>query len=248
LTLENNPHILKANEGFSSKEENSMRWHHFVVCAAVLALGQQAKADSTYGYSLGVSMQNTIVPGSTVSIEEVLLNTGSLPIVFAPSFPGGPPSVQGGSVPFAAISSGGQWSILDNGFSFGNFFGQFAGVTVAPGQQFQFTLGTFLAPTSQPLGTSATPNLNFGIDFTDTIEGNLNENNIPRPSYTLGNAPSSSDLTFFQGVVVNRETVSTPEPPTGILGLVAMLVGLAYVLATKRFQPAHTRRDTAPHA
>jgi hypothetical protein len=213
----------------------------------LLAANPVAKADGVYGYAFGISLQNTVVPGSDVTIEAVLLNTGSLPIVFAPSFPGGLPSVQGGSLPFASVGSNGQWSVLSNGGFFGDFSQQFAGVTVAPGQSFQFTFGGFEAPTNQALGTSAMPQPNFGIEFTDTIEGNLlalchpggcNFDNTPNATYTLGNSSSSSPITFFQGLVVDTGTgriVTAPEPPSGILLLLGVLFsGLVYMLATKR--------------
>ena len=194
------------------------RWLGVLIVA--LSLGQLAKADS-FSYSLGVSLQNTCLPGSAVSINAFLMNTGSAPIVFAPSFPGGTPSAQGGSVPFASINGDGQWSVLSSGLSLSNFYSQFAGVTIDPGHVFEFSYGTFQAPTNQALGTSATPGLNFGIDFTDLIEGNLlgicpqacGYNNTPRPTFTLGNSSSSTDLTYFQGNVVDRSPVSVPEPP-----------------------------------
>jgi hypothetical protein len=208
-----------------------MRLRLLVALTLALGLGQQVRADSVFGYSLGVSLQNTVVPGSLVTMDAILLNTGTLPIVFAPSFPGGTPSAQGGSVPFGAVSADGQWSILGNGFAFGNFAGQFAGVIVAPGAEFQFSIGTFQAPANQPLGTSAMPQINFGIDFTDTIEGNLSAvcpgactyNNPADPSFTLGAAPGSSGITFFQGVVVDNTPVPVPEPAAwellGITGI-----------------------------
>jgi hypothetical protein len=199
-------------------------------CLLMLAVAQQAKADLMYGYSIGVSLHNTIIPNTSVSIEAVLLNTGSIPIVFAPGFPGGPPSVQGGSTPFAGLNATGQWSILESGFSFGDFFGQFAGVTVLPGDTFPFAVGTFLAPSNQPLGTTATPAVNFGISFTDTIWGNLlaicpgacSYNNAPTMTFTLGNVASTSDIVFFQGIVVDVEhpvidTGQIPEPSTWLL-------------------------------
>jgi hypothetical protein len=202
-----------------------MRLHTLLFFAAMLWMGKHARADLLYDYSLGVSLENTVVPGSLVSITAVLLNSGSLPIVFAPSFPGGPPSVQGGSVPFAGIgSSGGEWNVLASGFSFGDFFGQFARVTVAPGNTFQFTVGTFIAPTNTPMGSSARAKLNFGIDFTDTIVGNLESicpgacdyDNGPTLTFTIGSAPSQSDLTFFKGIVVDEANL-VPEPPAWIL-------------------------------
>jgi hypothetical protein len=208
-----------------------MRIYQLVALAFMLGLVQHAKADLLYGYSLGVSLENTIVPGASVSIDALLLNSGSLPIVFASVFTGGPPSVQGGSVPFEEVNAEGQWSILDNGFSSGDFLGQFAGVTVAPGHTFPFIVGTFTAPQNQPLGTSATPQINFGIDFTDTIVGNLlgicpgacNYDNAPHPSFTLGDAPFTSDPTFFQGVVV--DVTQVPEPTAWVL------LGTAIVIA-----------------
>src|ERR1051326_9484414 len=93
------------------------------VLIVLLSLGQLAKADS-FGFSLGVSLQNTCMPGSVVSIDAVLMNTGSTPIVFAPK--GG----HSGSVPFASVDGEGQWSILGSGFSYSDFNSQFAGVTV----------------------------------------------------------------------------------------------------------------------
>ena len=77
-----------------------MRFHLLMILAIAVTFGPRANADSTFGYSLGVSLQNTVVPGSMISINAFLLNTGSTPIVFAPSFPGGPPSAEGGSLPF----------------------------------------------------------------------------------------------------------------------------------------------------
>jgi hypothetical protein len=92
-------------------------------------------------------------------------------------------------------------------------------------------MGTFQAPTNQPLGTSATSNINFGIDFTDTITGNLlavcpgacTFNNAPQLSFTLGNAASSSNITFFQGVVVDKTPTPVPEPTSWeLLGIAAI--------------------------
>jgi hypothetical protein len=230
-----------------------MRLRLLGVLIVALSLGQLAKADS-FSYSLGVSLQNTCLPGSVVSIDAFLMNTGSAPIVFAPSFPGGTPSAQGGSVPFAAVDGEGQWSILSSGFSYSNFYSQFAGVTVDPGHVFEFSYGTFQAPTNQAMGTSATPELNFGIEFTDMIEGNLlgicpqecGFNNTPHPTFTLGNATSSSDLTFFQGTVVDRSPVSVPEPPqweflTLTLATLAVLLGCRHRNRQLRLAPAKYR-------
>jgi PEP-CTERM motif len=201
-------------------EKISMRLSVVLVIALALGFTTSAKADS-YGFSLGVSLDNTVVPGSLVSINAVLLNTGTTAIAFAPSFPGGTPSAQGGSVPFAGISAGGDWSIFSNGFSFGDFYGQFAGVTINPGDSFGFTFGSFLAPTSEPLGSSGTVQLNFGINFTDTIVGNLltgctpacDFSSLPNVSYTLGNSASSSNPTFYAATVTGQP-VDVPEPST----------------------------------
>jgi hypothetical protein len=223
----------------SNPEGSSMRLRLLIVLTAALALGQQAKADSIYSYALGLSLQNTCLPGSEVSINAFLLNTGSAAITFAPNFPGGLPSAQGGSVPFLSFNDGdSQWSILNNGFSSPNFFAQFGGVTVDPGQVFQFTFGTFEAPQNQPLGASAIPQLNFGIDFTDSIEGNLlgicpgdcGFNNTAHPIFTLGNTSSNTDLTYFQGTTIDRSPVSVPEPSTWQLTIVALTTTAGFFL------------------
>lgn len=228
-----------------------MRLRLVVVAGLVLALAGAANADSVYGFALGVSEQNTVVPGSVVSINATLLNTGSTAITFAPSFPGGTPSMEGGSVPFAGVSSGGQWSILGNGFSFGNFFAQFAGVTINPGESFDFALGTFQAPTDQPMGSSGIAQFNFGIDFTDTIVGNLlvdchpvcSVNNLPNPSFMLGDSASSSDLRYFTAEVAGQGPVNVPEPPAWemvSLAAVAMIAGSAW----SRGRRVATRQQT----
>jgi hypothetical protein len=197
-----------------------------------------------YGYSLGVSLENVVVPNSIVSINAGLANTGNTPIFFPSTISSGRPSVQGGSVPFGGGgTSSGDWSILANDFTSGpifgieNFFDQFEGV-VNPGEVFGFVIGTFRAPSDQPLGSSATPRFNFGIDFTDNVAGNLLGisrygvfnygafNNAPTAVYTLGVAAVTSELSFFEGLVVNTTTgevisgpaTSTiPEPSTLLL-------------------------------
>jgi hypothetical protein len=215
-----------------------MRLHWLAVLGCALALAAPAKADSFYGFILGVSEQNTVLPGSMVSINGVLLNTGSTAISFAPSFPGGPPSTEGGSVPFAGISSGGQWSILANRFSFGDFLAQFAGVTVNPGESFAFTFGTFQAPSDQPLGSYSTAQLNFGIDFADGVTGNLltdchpvcNVANLPNPRFTLGNTASNSDMQYFSAQVDGQRPVNVPEPSSWeMLGLAVGAIGMIIV-------------------
>jgi hypothetical protein len=197
-----------------------MRFRVLLLLAATLAFGQWAKADASYDYSLGVSLQNTVAPGSLVSINAVLLNTGTATIIFAPAFTSGTPSAQGGSVPSGGAGEGGQWNILADGFSFN--LGQFAGVTIAPGQGFAFTFGTFQAPTNQPTGSTATLGVNLAIDFTDTITGNLEAvcpgactfQNSPTLDFTLGNTASSSSMTYFQATVppIVPTVVQVPEP------------------------------------
>lgn len=226
-----------------------MKLRVLVLLIIAFAFAQSAKADSGYSYALGVSMQNTVVPGSQVTIDGFLLNTGTNAIHFASNF-GGTPSQAGGSEAGAGVSADGQWSILSNGFSMGNFNSQFAGVTVNPGQDFQFTLGTFTAPTSQPMGTSATPQINLVIDFTDSITGDLLENckstcsfdDAPMPSFTLGNHGSSSGVTFFQGDVVDS-SVSMPESSSYSMLLMTMiLTAFVAYLSRKRlavFTAAH---------
>ena len=133
-----------------------------------------------YGYSFGVSLENTVVPGSIVAIGAELKNTGDAPIVFPTRFIGGMPSVQGGSVPSVTVGDRpGDWSLLGSGFNFGPTFGvsdlrtQFQGVTINPGETFSFTYATFRAPATGPPGSSAAGQLNFSIRFTDSISGNL---------------------------------------------------------------------------
>jgi hypothetical protein len=95
-------------------------------------------------------------------------------------------------------------------------------VTIAPGKAYNFAFGTFQAPTDQPMGTSATLEINLGIDFTDTITGNLDPvcpgactfQNAPTLDFTLGNKASSSNITYFQAAVppIVPAVVQVPEP------------------------------------
>jgi hypothetical protein len=220
------------------------------------SLASHIHAAPIYGYSLGVPLENVVVPGSIVSINAGLANTGDTPILFPQTFIGGPPSVQGGSLPFAGVSSSGDWSILAYDFTAGptfgveDFFDQFEGVAVNPGQVFDFALGTFRAPSDQPLGSSATAAFNFGISFTDTVIGNLlgirgsdydysEFNNRPTVVFTLGVAAAASERSFFEGLVVDTTTgqvisgpppYTTPEPFT----LLLLLVGLIGIHLTWR--------------
>jgi hypothetical protein len=75
---------------------------------------------------------------------------------------------------------------------------------------------------NDPLGSSATAQLNFGIDFTDTIVGNLLAlaglpfDNAPVVRFRLGESPAVSDMTFFAGLVVDTTTgqiISGPPFP-----------------------------------
>ena len=188
-------------------------------------------ASPLYGFSLGVSLENVVVPNSIVSIHAGLANTGNTPIIFPSTITGGRPSVQGGSVPFAGANASGSWSILANDFTFGptfgvqDFFDQFEGAVVNPGDIFGFVFGTFRAPGNQPLGSSATPSFNFGIDFTDTVIGNLLGisgpgfnygafENAPTVVFGLGVASATSELSFFEGLVVDTTTGQVVSGPT----------------------------------
>jgi hypothetical protein len=236
----------------NGKERNTMnrRFVRATVLLAVLALLSLDRAHATpvYGYAFGVSLVNIVVPGSVVSIEAGLMNTGDTPIVFPSSITGGPPSVQGGSVPFAGAGWGGQWNIGANNFSFGptfgvdDFFDQFEGAVVYPGDVFHFVFGTFLAPIDESLCSVATASFNFGIDFTDTVLGNLlygahgvyTFDNTPTVAFMLGGIGITSHLTFFEGQVVDTTTgrifsgpATTPVPePSTLLPLASGLAGL----------------------
>jgi hypothetical protein len=219
----------------------------------------QVYAAPIYGYSMGVSLQNIVVPDSIVSIDVGLANTGNMPILFPSTITGGRPSVQGGSLPFAGANSTGDWSILANDFTFGptfgiqDFFDQFEGVVVNPGEVFSFIFGTFQAPSNQPLGSSATPGFNFGIDFTDTVIGNLLGisgpgfnysafDNAPSVVYRLGGAAAASKPSFFEGLVVDTttgEVISSPKtfpvPEPSMLSLLSGgLIGFYLIRRSRR--------------
>ncbi|MDO9102556.1 MAG: hypothetical protein Q7J20_05655 [Candidatus Nitrotoga sp.] len=218
-----------------------------------------------YGYSLGVSLENVVVPDSIVSINAGLANTGNTPIFFPSTISGGPPSVQGGSVPFAGANASGDWSILANDFTSGptfgieDFFDQFEGVVVNPGEVFGFVFGSFRAPSDQPLGSSATPSFNFGINFTDNVIGNLLGisgtgfnygafDNAPTVVYALGVAAVTSELSFYEGLVVNTttgEVVSGPKTSTILEPSILLLLtgGLMGFHLTRR-QGTHRKRRT----
>jgi hypothetical protein len=210
-----------------------------------------APAGPLYGYALGVSLDNQVVPGSVVTITAVLRNTGDSAITFAPSFPGGPPSAQGGSLPFGNV---GVAPFGGTGWPVGNdFLSQFAGATVAPGGELAFTPGVFRVPADIPLGTTANVGVNLGIDFTDAVEGNLvgmsgplfdygSFNNAPVLAFTAAGAPSASPLTFFDGLVVDTSTgqvlsgpagptthpPAAPAPPSIVLAGAGAVCGVGY--------------------
>ncbi|RZL00715.1 MAG: hypothetical protein EOP36_14590 [Rubrivivax sp.] len=185
-----------------------------------------ASAAPIYGYALGVSLHQLVVPGQLVNIHAQLMNTGSTPIAFPAQITNGPPSVQGGSTPFGGANAGGQWDILAQGFQFGpsgdvNFFRQFNGVVINPGETFNLVFGHFRAPLGEALGTSATPSIDLGLNFTDSIVGVLDMgefgfHNTPVLKFTLATAPSVSKVSFFEGLVfdqVSGQIIHKPSAP-----------------------------------
>jgi len=242
-----------------------MTWQR--VSTAILSVivclqADPAHAMPVYGYSFGVSLQNTVVPGSIVAISAELKNTRDAPIVFPTRFIGGMPSVQGGSVPSATVSDRpGDWSLLGSGFNFGPTFGvsdlrtQFQGVTINPGETFSFIYATFQAPTTEPLGSSAAGQLNFSIRFTDSITGNLlgispysGFDNAPIVTFRLGSSPSESGKTFFEGIVVDTTTgelisgpsVSAVPEPSSLTLLGIGFLSVAGCCWRRRFRTAST--------
>jgi len=180
-------------------------------------------------YSFGISTEVTITSGEVVFIEASLRNLGDESIVFAPSFPGGVPSVQGGSVPGAGANGGG-WNILSNGFTFGptvgleDFYSQFEGISINPNEELDFILGSFIAPTNEALGQSAISQFNFRLSYTDNIQGTLSGisgsgfdysgfNNTPTVNFTLGTSHSSSTKEYFTGIVVDTSNGSLLSSP-----------------------------------
>lgn len=214
-----------------------------VFVLAILGSSKYVEGTPMYGYAFGISLDNIVVPGTLASIQAGLENLGDTPIVF-PIQPGFPRAGAGWG------RGDGPWSPIDT-LKFGPsrshqlFFQQFSGVTINPGDTFTFILGTFYAPTNQPLGTSSKSGVNCLIDFTDTISGNLlgfsssiglydysSFDNSAHPTYTLGATSSNSGFSFFQGLVIDRATgeiISAPpsfvsEPSSATLlacGLVA---------------------------
>lgn len=171
-------------------------------------------------YSFGASLDNTVVPGSIVSIEAAIRNTGTDPIVFPFTFSGGLPSAQGGSLPFGGGLGfqGGDWQPVN--FT-QDFFGPFEGVTIAPGATFEYLYGTFEVPAGLAPGASVLEGIGIGIDFTDTIIGNLflvagiPFDNFPILRFTIGETASKSPLSFFDALVVDRSSGQILSGPPG---------------------------------
>lgn len=210
-----------------------------------------------YGYSVGVSLINTVVPGSVVAIPGVLKNTGNQPIRFAPSLTYGPPSVQGGSLPTFGMAYFGGWNILDSNFRFGvssDYFAEFAAVNINPGDSFYFTIGTFTAPTDRPLGSAGFIGYELNLNISDDIRGGLRGpsgltydyswyNNIPILGFTMGTSSSRSDYTFYDAIVVDISTgaifprlpiTAAPVPESSTLLPISCVVGFATMLSAWR--------------
>ena len=234
----------------------------YLAALTVCAAPQAAFAGPVYAFAFGIPLENVVVPGSLVSIEAGLKNLGDAPIVFQ-SQPSQPP------IPrvFAGFSLGdGEWdpiTTLEWGPSRSQdlFFAQFRGVTINPGETFTFVLASFIAPNNPP-GSTARPNISFGVDYSNTIGGSLLASasdhrllfdNTAHPVYTLGTTASTSGVTFFQGLVIDSSTneiisgpaSTVPEASTTSLLLCGMTALALAARASRRNTPRDTEVDAA---
>lgn len=224
--------------------------HGFTLGIAGVALTlffNAAKAEIVYGYSLGVSLTNQVIPGSLVNIGASLRNTGNQPIRFAPSLPGYNPDTAGGAIPFWGASFVEGWDTVTNiNYPTYTFF---EGRVIDPGDTVDFTYGSFTAPSDPTAGNFVVLHLNFGIQFIADIVGNLlgisNDSfdysrfdNAPFVYYTFGDVASSSVRTFSDGLVVDSTgriisgpipgASAVPEPSTyASAGVLALLLTIA---------------------
>jgi hypothetical protein len=187
-------------------------------------------ADAAPIFFFGMSLNYTVVPGTDVEVIGALRNAGDVPVIFPAEFSSGSPSEQGGSVPSAGISRGNtdeQWEVIDL-WSFGRigdfglFLPQFEDLVLAPGATFTFVLGHFTAPFLAE-GTPSRSTFSFALDLTDTVRvstsfggGNVPDfDNSPDVLFTLGAAPSVSELVFNQLCVVDQASGTILSGPAG---------------------------------
>jgi hypothetical protein len=187
----------------------------------------QAQATPTYAYEVGFNLNNVVAPGSSVPVMGTLRNVGSLPIEFAPVIISGFPSITGGSVPFGSSGAGMAFESLGTFTFTEEFFSQFNGVVIAPGNSFDFLFGIVDIRAEAVIGISGHLGAYLGINFTDDILGNMNgvdsggppfprvdgfSSHGPQIRFTVGNNAASDNLCFTQGIVVER---SAEDPNVG---------------------------------
>jgi hypothetical protein len=162
----------------------------FLVIVTLCSISPSIVSAATYDFSVGMSTEYTVLPGSLVTINMNLVNTGDKSIVFGPDYSNSltSPSDLGGAFMSGGFSNAGDWTLSSNNFYFGptssnptfpqtvyDFKNQFANLTLDPGETFSFTFGNFVAPSNQPLGSDGmAKGLYFELWFSDTLYGGIN--------------------------------------------------------------------------
>lgn len=205
------------------------------------------QAAPDYGFALGIATEHRVVAGSTVNVQAILKNTGSTPISFSNDIDDGLFDIDKGSFPFLSVSSGGDWNIFSDGFAFGSdldfqsFLAQFKNVTINPEDSFAFTIFSFLVPTTEVAGSTAISAVTFGLNFNRNFTGDLawldatgNQiiyENYPTLSFTINDLASSSDLQFYEALVLNADhyQYSNVTEPSSLFLLLPMLMVLLQV-------------------
>jgi hypothetical protein len=178
-----------------------------VLWLVVLCAPSISRAD-TIQFQFGFSPSFTIVEGQEAFIPAAIVNTGLSALEF------GCARIPCGGLDFGA--SFGAGTLFQNQFEFGpsgtgavSFYDQFVGLTLDPGERFDFVLGRLAV--FAPLGTEFHPMLTFRIQEPVAFFSSIGR---------IGTEVRFSPLEF----VDNRPVI--PEPTT----LLLMGSGVAYLL------------------
>jgi hypothetical protein len=186
----------------------------FTLLSAIALLAPRPADADTIRFQFGVSSPMTLVENQEVGVPAAIVNAGTEALIF------GCARVPCGGLDFgASFAPDPMWP---SNFEFGpsgtgaiTFYDQFVGLTLNPGERFDFVVGR-LNIFATPLGTGTRPTVGFRI-------GRLWAYHSPQ-------VIAGTEVSFGPVELVDNQPAPVPEPAT----LLLMGPGLVYLLRRRR--------------